>query len=110
MTKEEIKKAALDDIKKLCEIKETIDKEVDKLCNVFPGSFQSPLIDSFYKVFDHCLFLLSKHYEISLIALEWFFYDNDMGENKLEVEGKIISNVDDFVDFEIVHGGCEEDK
>ncbi len=95
---------------KMLELRAENDLVVDKVCEIFgDNAFDSPLIENGYKYVDVAVDLAEKYFVDTGEWLSWFIYDNEFGNNKLElgVEGVVykICNIEDFVAWFILNVG-----
>ena len=88
-------------LEEILKLKNDFEKELDILCKVFSTAFDSKLIESFYYLFESYCKNISEVSGISEEAIFWFFYENDAGKNKYEVNDIVIDSIKSFVDFEM---------
>ena len=95
----------LSDMDKLKSFSDNIDHHIDSFKPIFSDVFDSPLFDSFYRLFEFTAEQIALKYQIEPNALSWFIYEDEWGANgyscsKEGVEDYAIFNASDFWNFE----------
>lgn len=89
------------ELSKYLEVYNEFDKNLNKLTDVFDSAFDSPLIESVWRIGAIVLENFSEKFDIDIEAIEWFIHDNAQGKNKFEADGIPIESIDDFILVEL---------
>lgn len=89
------------ELSKYLEVYNEFDRNLNKLIDVFDSAFDSPLIESVWRIGAIVLENFSEKFDIDIEAIEWFIHDNAQGKNKFEADGIPIESIDDFILVEL---------